>query len=174
MLVRCERFTKTRGEEAMRSITIVLIVSVILGCGEPARTPATEPSVEAVQASLVATLDQWYSAMERGDSAGTIAPLTDQFLLLEDTLPMAGPDLAREIGHPPPDSRPWHSARAGYRTRVRGDVAWTTFDNHEIQQNAGGAVACAADFIETVVFVRQDRRWLIDRYHAAARHRWNC
>ena len=26
----------------------------------------------------------------------------------------------------------------------------------------------------TIVFVRDGERWLIDRYHAAALHRWRC
>jgi hypothetical protein len=53
-------------------------------------------------------------------------------------------------------------------------VAWTTLDNHETQLDPSGAVVCSADFIETVVFVSDAGRWLIDRYHAAARRRWSC
>ena len=87
---------------------------------------------------------------------------------------MSGPELAQEIGHPAPGARPWRSARSGYRTRVQGDVAWTTFDNHETQLDPSGAPVCSADFIETVVFVSNGGRWLIDRYHAAARRRWSC
>jgi hypothetical protein len=157
----------------MRCPVVVLTAALLLGCGAPSPSPAAAPSEEAVQAELVQVLDHWYGAMERADSAGTISPLTDRFLLLEDTLPLSGAELAREIAHPLPGSRPWRSARTGYRTRVQGDVAWTTFDNHETQLDPSGAPVCSADFIETVVFVHQSR-WLIDRYHAAARRRWSC
>jgi hypothetical protein len=34
--------------------------------------------------------------------------------------------------------------------------------------------ANAGDFLETIVFVRDGGRWLIDRCHAAAVRRWSC
>jgi SnoaL-like domain len=153
----------------MKRLLIITAMAAMFGCG-----PAASRSEEAVQTGLVSVLDRWYASMERGDSAGTVAPLTDRFLLLEDTLPLSGLELAREIGHPDSGARPWRSARSGYRTRVQGDVAWTTLDNHETQLDPSGAAVCSADFIETVVFVSHGGQWLIDRYHAAARRRWSC
>ena len=59
------------------------------------------------------------------------------------------------------------------RTRIMGEVAWTTLKNHETSQGKDGK-KCKADFLETIVSVRSGGRWLIDRYHAAAAHRWSC
>ena len=59
------------------------------------------------------------------------------------------------------------------RTRTMGEVAWTTLKNHETSQGKDGK-KCKADLLETIVSVRSGGRWLIDRYHAAAAHRWSC
>jgi hypothetical protein len=59
------------------------------------------------------------------------------------------------------------SARlTGLRTRVVGEVAWTTMRNEEIWTPAKGAPDSMA-FLETVVFEKVNGWWRIDRYHAA-------
>lgn len=119
-----------------------------------------------------ATLDTWYGAMQRVDSAGILAPLTPQFLLLEDTLPVSGVQLVERLKQGGTESK-WTAEFSDLRTRIMGDVGWTTLKNHETSKGPDGK-PCQADFLETIVFVRDGSRWLIDRYHAAALHRWSC
>lgn len=132
----------------------------------PARTVA-EDSV-----AIRATLDTWYAAMQAVDSAGTLAPLTPQFLLLEDTLPLSGAELVKRLQNGGTESK-WTAEFSDIRLRVAGDVAWATLKNHETSSDKSGK-RCQADFLETIVFVRAETRWFIDRYHAAALHRWSC
>lgn len=130
------------------------------------------PDVGADSTALRATLDRWYAAMQAADSAGTLAPLTPQFLLLEDTLPLSGPALVARLKAGGTDTK-WSAEFSDLRTRYSGDVAWTTLRNHETSTAKDGK-RCQADFLETIVFVREAGRWLIDRYHAAALHPWKC
>lgn len=134
--------------------------------GAPARNAMADSA--AIHATLVA----WYSAMQSLDSAGTLAPLTPHFLLLEDTLPLTGPELVARVRKGGTDTK-WTAEFSDIRLRFAGDVAWTTLKNHEASVDKSGK-RCQADFLETIVFVRSNERWLIDRYHAAALHRWSC
>lgn len=136
-------------------------------------TPAAQSAgASADSVAIAATLGRWYRAMQAVDSAGILAPLTPQFLLLEDTLPLSGPELVARLRQGGTDAR-WTAAFSDWRTRIEGNVAWTTLRNHETSRGKDGK-ECQADFLETIVFLRQDGRWLIDRYHAAALHRWSC
>jgi ketosteroid isomerase-like protein len=139
--------------------------------GVACAAPATvRPDPAADQAAVEAVLDGWYTAMIAKDSAGTVAPLTAEFLLLEDTLPLRRTELAARILQ---GEGQWTSKRHDFQTRIEGDVAWSTFRNDETSAAADGS-ACAARFLETAVFVRRGGAWLIDRYHAAAVERWHC
>ena len=145
------------------------VALAVLGCTRPA-SPA--PDVAADSAAIRTTLDRWYAAMQSVDSAGILAPLTPQFLLIEDTLPLSGPELVarlKEAG----TGTPWTHDFSDLRNRIEGNVAWTTLRNHETSQAPDGK-KCQADFLETIVFVRANGTWLIDRYHAAALRRWSC
>ncbi|HEX9164625.1 MAG TPA: nuclear transport factor 2 family protein [Gemmatimonadales bacterium] len=147
------------------------VVMLALGIGAACAAPAPAPdSRSADQAAIEAVLDGWYTAMIAKDSAGTVAPLTEDFLLLEDTLPLSRTELAvrllQGVGQ-------WTSKRHDFQTRVAGDVAWSTFRNDETSLGPDGT-SCAARFLETAVFVRRGGAWLIDRYHAAAVERWHC
>jgi ketosteroid isomerase-like protein len=147
-----------------------LVLALVLGagaCAAPAPAPS-DPSAD--RAAIEAVLDGWYTAMIAKDSAGTVAPLTEEFLLLEDTLPLSRAELAARILQ---GEGQWTSKRHDFQTRVAGDVAWSTFRNDETSQGPDGA-SCAARFLETAVFIRRGGGWLIDRYHAAAVERWHC
>ncbi len=160
---------------------LMLALLMAAGCApkdssgaDPARatTSTKAATVAAADSSAIrATLDAWYAARQTVDSAG-IAPLTTQFLLLEDTLPLSGAELVARLKQGGTETK-WTSEFSDFRTRTLADVAWTTLKNHETSQGPGGK-KCAADFLETIVFVRDGGRWLIDRYHAAALHRWSC
>ncbi len=101
------------------------------------------------------------------------AHLTPEFLLLEDTIPLSGPQLVARLLEDTSGAE-WTAEFSDLRTRFRGDVAWTTLLNHETSTSPSDGAECQADFLETIVFVRDEGRWLIDRYHAAALHRWSC
>lgn len=151
---------------------IILAAALLLAaCTAPAPAPA-RPDRATDEAALRATLDRWYAAMQARDSAGTLAPLTPEFLLLEDTLPLSGPALVTRLRADSAQGT-WTAAFSDWRTRIDGDVAWTTLRNHETSRPPAGG-ACEADFLETIVFVRRDGAWFIDRYHAAALNRWRC
>ncbi len=166
----------------MRGFLVVALVAIAACAPEgPSRgTDSTQATVSAKavpdpaadSAAIRATLDGWYVAMQAVDSAATLAPLTPQFLLLEDTLPLTGPQLIARLKQGGTDAK-WSAEFSDFRTRIVGDVAWTTLRNHEVSQGKD-AKKCQADFLETIVFVRDGKRWLIDRYHAAAFHRWSC
>ncbi|MFN8582954.1 MAG: nuclear transport factor 2 family protein [Gemmatimonadaceae bacterium] len=124
-------------------------------------------------AAIRSMLDAWQAAaMQAGDSAGTLAPLTKHFLLLEDTLPLSGPELVARLAKGGTDTK-WSATFSDWRTRFNGDVAWTTLRNHETSEGKTWK-KCRADFLETIVFVREGSRWPIDRHHAAALRPWTC
>lgn len=156
-----------------RLLAALLVLLPVTACSPaPAPGPAAVADSERDQAEIQKTLDAWYTAMQAADSAGTVRPLTAEFYLLEDTLPLNRAQLVAGIIQDK-SGRSWTSSRSDYHTRLHGDVAWTTLRNHETSHSAAGK-ACEADFLETVVFVREDHRWLIDRYHAAAVKPWTC
>lgn len=164
-----------------RFVVLTTIAAIACSSNEGAnRLETAQESARAVaktdthsdSAAIRATLDAWYRAMQRLDSAGTLSPLTPQFLLLEDTLPLSGAELYARLKQGGAEAK-WTAEFSDLRNRIVGDVAWTTLKNHETSRGADGKT-CQADFLETIVFVRGAERWLIDRYHAAALHRWSC
>lgn len=128
--------------------------------------PAPPAGDEAAEAQAVhQALERWYTAIHGYDSAGIAGALTPTFLILEDTVPYDGPTLVREILQ----GRGVGSQVAvltDLRTRVHGDVAWTTLRNDEVWTPVKGAPD-SLHFLETVVLQKVAGRWLIDRYHAA-------
>lgn len=165
-----------------RRLTVVTLLAIVTACAGGASSATSDSAVAAPaarvadpaadEAAIRATIDGWYAAMQSLDSAGVIAPLTPQFLLLEDTLPLSGAELFARLKEGGTTTK-WTAAFSDWRTRVLGDVAWTTLKNHE-ESTAPDGKKCQADFLETIVFVRDGERWRIDRYHAAALHRWSC
>jgi ketosteroid isomerase-like protein len=106
------------------------------------------------------------------DSVEILAALTPDFMIIEDTLMLSGTELIARLKEGGTDTK-WHAEFSDLQTRFEGDVAWTTLRNHETAVGADG-LKCQADYLETIVFVREDERWLIDRYHAAMLNAWTC
>ena len=163
----------------MRSILIrlliVLFIYQLVACNSTSPSPISvedTPDLVADSLAIRATLEGWYEGMYKVDSTEILAPLTPQFLLLEDTLPLTGLELLARLKKGGGETK-WSAEFSDLRTRFQGDVAWTTLKNHEIAEGKDGK-QCQADFLETIVFVREDGCWLIDRYHAAVMHPWSC
>lgn len=156
-------------------ITSLFIINLLVGCtgaSQSAVSAQDVPDTVVDSAAIRATLDGWYDAMYKLDTAGVLAPLTPQFLLLENTLPLSGAELVARLKKGGTETK-WLAEFSDLRTRILGDVAWTTLKNHETSLGKDGQ-QCQADFLETIVFVRDGGRWLIDRYHAAAVNPWSC
>ena len=156
-----------------RAVCLSLLALFACSPRGPASTADSATDTATELTAIRATLDGWYAAMQRADSAAILAPLTREFLLLEDTLPLSGAQLVARLKGDTSGVK-WNAEFSDLRTRLRGDVAWTTLRNHETSRAPNGGKRCQADFLETIVFVRDDGRWLIDRYHAAALHPWSC
>jgi ketosteroid isomerase-like protein len=133
-------------------------------CSQPAAAPPPRPTeaedVKAVEQVLLG----WYRAMETHDTAGTAAPLTASFLIYEDTTRIPRAELLEGL-NAGFGSGVQRATLSGLETRVNGDVAWTSFRNHETFTPTDGKPD-TLDFVETVVFVRESGTWKIDRYHA--------
>ncbi len=136
------------------------------------RDTAADTAADTV--AIRTTLDGWYAAMQRVDSAEIVAPLTPEFLLLEDTLPLNRDQLVARLTEGDDSTVKWTAEFSDLRTRIVGNVAWTTLKNHEVSRSSRDGKVCQADFLETIVLVRNGATWRIDRYHAAALHRWKC
>ena len=130
------------------------------------------PDLAADSLAIHTTLDNWYNAMYKVDSTDILELLTPQFLLLEDTLALSGIELITRLKKGGADVN-WTAEFSEFRTRFKGEVAWTTLKNHETLVQDNGK-KCKADFLETIVFVQHGERWLIDRYHATPINRWTC
>lgn len=173
------QLVKSREEDAVKFIPkllafLVLVASLATPISVPvsAQDTADTPDVVADTAAIRATLDALYDAMYKVDGAGIMATVTPQFLLLEGILPLSAAELIARLQKGGTDTK-WGAEFSDFRTRFMGDVAWTTVKNHEIAQGTDGKV-CKADFLETIVFVRDGEHWLIDRYHAAVENDWAC
>ncbi len=149
-------------------LTATLAAILVVACATPAPPPpASVPQDDA--RAIHETLLGWYQAIHSFDSAGIASPLTPTFLILEDTLPLSREALVAGIL----SGRGMGSQTAELRdlkTRVNGDVAWTTLRNHEVFTSVSGKTD-TLDFLETIVFERVAGRWMIDRYHAARLNR---
>ncbi len=150
----------------------LLLLAVPLAAPSFAQDAEDTPGAAADRLAIRATLDGLYAAMYKVDAAGIMASVTPQFLLLEGTLPLSSAELIARLQKGGTDTK-WSAEFSDFRTRLQGDVAWTTLKNHEIAKGKDGK-ECQADFLETIVFVRDGERWLIDRYHAAEENPWVC
>ncbi len=156
-------------------LTTSLFIFQLVACSGSTGSPKSlQNTNNEVTDSLAirTTLEGWYVAMQEIDTTSILAPLTPQFLLLEDTLPLTSTELVARLKKGGGDTK-WTAEFSDLRTRFLGDVAWTTLKNHETAQGKNGK-ECEADFLETIVFVREGESWLIDRYHAAEVHPWSC
>lgn len=136
---------------------------LLAGCQGGSPKATTSAAIDP-PAAVEAVLTRWYDAMQKYDSAGIAAPLAAEFFIFEDTTVIAGPDLVREV---------LAGASAGsqtaslsqFKTVVTDSVAWTSFHNQEIWTPKSGTPDTLR-FLESVVFVKRNGQWLMERYHA--------
>lgn len=110
-----------------------------------------------------AALDSWYASLDARDFAAVSAALTDTFLLIEHDELVGRAELMEGLSGAPEGRLV--ASLSDFRVSVAGDVAWSTHRNREVYTE-GGAEPKQLDFLETVVLLRRDGRWLIERYHA--------
>lgn len=106
----------------------------------------------------------WYTAMEQHDTAGTAKPLTASFFIYEDTTKLRRAELLEGVNGGF-GAGVQTATLSDIETTVRGDVAWSSFKNHEVFTPTTGKPHDLF-FVETVVFVKDSGTWKIDRYHA--------
>lgn len=142
---------------------LLFATAFLAGC-QGASPKAAAPAAVDPPAAVEAVLTRWYDAMQKYDSVGIAAPLAAEFFIFEDTTEIAGPDLVREV---------LAGAAAGsqtaslsqFKTVVGDSVAWTSFHNQEIWTPKAGKPDTLR-FLESVVFVKRNGQWLMERYHA--------
>ncbi|RFP24497.1 DUF4440 domain-containing protein [Duganella sp. BJB488] len=121
---------------------------------------ATQSDTLAAEAALI----DWHRALEQHDWGALEAGLTAEFVMIEqDRILERAALLALLTG-----SAALGRQRASlhdFRTRVQGDVAWTTARNDAVWIATDGAQT-PYGFLETAVLRREGGAWRIDRYHA--------
>ncbi|MYM98250.1 nuclear transport factor 2 family protein [Duganella vulcania] len=121
---------------------------------------ATQSDTLAAEAAL----SDWHRALEQHDWSALEAGLTAEFVMIEqDRILDRAALLALLTG-----SAALGRQRASlhdFRTRVLGDVAWTTARNDAVWIASNGEQT-SYGFLETAVLKREGGAWRIDRYHA--------
>lgn len=126
-------------------------------------------NAETIDAKKISkVLDDWYLALANKDMHTFAAMITDTFVVVEHDTLINGADLVQmltaeinELG----DAFSFSAKLIDHNIIVRGDIAWCTHRNFEIFGQRDGT-KIELDFIETVVFVKSNGEWLMDRYHA--------
>ena len=110
-------------------------------------------------------LREWYDASERHDSVAWVRAMLPTFFIFEDTTRLDANTLTRLLFGSAPtgiDRATLHD----FATQVRGDVAWTSFQNDEVYTPTGAPPLPVRRYLETVVFRRVGGAWRMERYHA--------
>ncbi len=118
--------------------------------------------------TIVNVLDSWYLALAKKDMHAFSALMTETFVVVEHDTLIHGADLVRMLAAEIDDLGDAFSVSAklsDHNVMVRGDVAWCTHRNFEVFGQRDGS-KLELDFLETVVFVKSNGQWLMDRYHA--------
>lgn len=130
--------------------------------------PREQPSADS--AAALAAVTKFHTALAAGDSAGALAMLSNDVMILES----GGVETREEYRshHLPGDmafARAIKSDRVVRRVTVRGDVAWVTGTSTTTGDYRGRAVNSAG--AELVVLVRTPEGWRISAVHWSSRAR---
>jgi ketosteroid isomerase-like protein len=108
-------------------------------------------------------LMSWYDAMARHDLDELASALSDTFLLIEHDALIDKKGLLQMLSGES-DSTLVANLR-DFRITVLGDTAWSTHRNSEVFSSPH-AEPLELEFLETVVLIKENGIWLMDRYHA--------
>ena len=113
--------------------------------------------------AVEATLRAWYDAMRDKDLDAVAAALTEAFLIVENTEILDKAALLARLAKGAALGRQT-AELSDFKTHSHEHVAWTTLRNHEVWTPVEGE-PMTFNFVETVVLVKSNEKWLIDRYH---------
>jgi len=108
-------------------------------------------------------LCDWYIAMKNHDIDKLAAALSDTFLLIEHDELMDGKHLIEMLASE--DDSTLVANLHDFHITVSGDTAWSTHRNSELFTSRTRE-PLELEFLETVVLIKKDGNWLMDRYHA--------
>jgi ketosteroid isomerase-like protein len=108
-------------------------------------------------------LCDWYIAMKNHDIDKLAAALSDTFLLIEHDELMDGKHLIEMLASE--DDSTLVANLHDFHITVSGDTAWSTHRNSELFTSPTRE-PLELEFLETVVLIKKDGNWLMDRYHA--------
>lgn len=108
-------------------------------------------------------LCDWYIAMKNHDIDKLAAALSDTFLLIEHDELMDGKHLIEMLASE--DDSTLVANLHDFHITVSGDTAWSTHRNSEVFTSPTRE-PLELEFLETVVLIKKDDNWLMDRYHA--------
>ena len=108
-------------------------------------------------------LCEWYIAMKNHDIDKLAAALSDTFLLIEHDELMDGKKLIEMLASE--DDSTLVANLHDFHITVSGDTAWSTHRNSEVFTSPTRE-PLELEFLETVVLIKKDGNWLMDRYHA--------
>ena len=138
-----------------------------------AQTPGAAPATAAAHthgdsADVVAVVERFHAALSAGDSAGAMALLAPDAIILES----GGLETREEYRshHLPGDmayAKSMKSTRKPVRVTVRGDVAWASSTSITTGESRGRAVNSAG--AELVVLARTAAGWRISAIHWSSR-----
>ena len=125
------------------------------------RADASQNDAHAVESSI----QSWYDASVRHDSAAYAARLLPEFFIFEDTTRYDRATLVRlvAVGFAAGTD---HATLSDFNTKVAGDAAWTSFRNEEFFTPTGAKALPVRRYLETAVLRRVNGEWKLERYHA--------
>jgi ketosteroid isomerase-like protein len=161
------RFVLTRQAAA---VSALIIFGALAAPARPAAAQSSTAQAPTDSAAAAAVVERYHRALAVGDSAGALALLADDAVILE-----SGDVESREeyrAHHLPADiafARAVKGDRSAVRVTVRGDVAWATSTSTSKGQYRGRAINSAG--AELVVLARDADGWKISAIHWSSHSR---
>lgn len=162
-------FRLRRFPPAVLAIAALGLVAPKLGAQTTGATTASAPAhVHGDSADVVAIIERFHAALTAGDSAGAMALLAPDAIILES----GGVETREEYRshHLPGDmayAKSTKSTRKPVRISVRGDVAWVSSTSTTTGESRGRAVNSAG--AELIVLTRAASGWRISAIHWSSR-----
>lgn len=118
-------------------------------------------------AAVENTLRAWYEAIRVSDLATAAAIMTPTFLIVEHTNVLMNKEQLLASVKSSMAYGTQSATLSDFKTRVYGDVAWTTLQSVEVWIPNDANPRFEITLLETVVFQKISGKWCIDRYHAS-------